>query len=104
MVAGIPALLAMVRGTLPKLAGAFDPVRPVVETAAESPAVRTLYRDLAPLSFSDDVLARCPANLAVLPVEGVRWSDWGQPKRVMETLGRLGVEPAWAERVAAQSA
>jgi mannose-1-phosphate guanylyltransferase len=104
VVAGIPALLTMVRGTLPNLAKAFAAVQPVVGTAAESPAIRTLYRHLAPLSFSDDVLARCPANLAVLPVEGVRWSDWGRPKRVMETLGRLGVEPAWAEHVAAQSA
>jgi hypothetical protein len=104
MVAGVPALLAMVRGTLPKLAGAFDRVRSVVGTGAESPEVRRLYRDLAPLSFSDDLLARCPANLAVLPVQGVRWSDWGQPNRVMETLSRLGVEPAWAERAAAQSA
>ena len=100
VVAGIPALLAMIRGTLPKLARAFDPVQPLVGTAAESPAVRALYRDLAPLSFSDDVLARCPANLAVLPVEGVRWSDLGQPNRLMETLGRLGVEPAWTEGVA----
>ena len=104
VVAGIPALLTMVRGTLPNLAKAFAAVQPVIGTAAESPAIQTLYRHLAPLSFSDDVLARCPANLAVLPVEGVRWSDWGRPKRVMETLGRLGVEPAWAEHVAAQSA
>jgi mannose-1-phosphate guanylyltransferase len=104
VVARVPALLAMVRGTLPKLAEAFDRVQSVVGTGAESPEVRRLYRDLAPLSFSDDLLARCPANLAVLPVHGVRWSDWGQPNRVMETLGRLGAVPAWAERVAAQSA
>jgi mannose-1-phosphate guanylyltransferase len=100
VVAGIPALLVMIRGTLPKLARAFDPVQPLVGTAAESPAVRALYRNLAPLSFSTDVLARGPANLAVLPVEGTQWSDWGQPNRVMETLDRLCVEPAWTERVA----
>jgi len=41
-------------------------------------------------------------NLAVLPVQGVQWSDWGQPKRVMETLG--GMEAAWGERTADQSA
>ena len=73
-------------------------------TVAEHGAVRALYRHLAPLSFADDVLASRPANLAVLPVEGVRWSDWGQPKRVMETLGRLGVEPAWAGRATAKLA
>ncbi len=104
LVARIPALHAMVRRALPEMDRAFAAVQPVVGTAAEPSAVRALYRHLATLSFSDDVLARCPANLAVLPLEGVRWSDWGQPKRVMETLGRLGVEPAWAEHMAEQSA
>jgi hypothetical protein len=42
-----------------------------------------------------------PANLAVLPVRGVTWSDWGDPARVLQTLGRLGVHPEWAEGEAA---
>jgi mannose-1-phosphate guanylyltransferase len=100
MVARIPALVAMVRGAAPELERAFAAVAPALGTGAEPRAVRALYRGLAPLSFADDVLASRPANLAVLPVEGVRWSDWGQPKRVMETLGRLGIEPAWARRAA----
>ena len=101
MVARIPALLAMIRSTVPGLEGAFAAVRPMLGTAAERGAIRALYRDLTPLSFADDVLATRPANLAVLPVTGVRWSDWGQPKRVMETLGNLGITPAWAGRAAA---
>ena len=100
--ARVPALLAMIRGTVPGLSRAFAPVQPPLRTAAEPPAVRALYESLAPLSFSDDVLAKRPANLAVLPVQGVQWSDWGQPKRVMETLG--GMEAAWGERTADQSA
>jgi mannose-1-phosphate guanylyltransferase len=101
MVARIPALLAMIRSTVPELERAFAPARPMLGTAAEPGAIRALYRALTPLSFADDVLATRPANLAVLPVTGVRWSDWGQPKRVMETLGRLGITPAWAGRAAA---
>ena len=104
VVARVPALLAMIQGAVPGLSRAFAPVQPLLGTAAEPPAVRALYESLAPLSFSDDVLAKRPANLAVLPVQGVQWSDWGQPKRVMETLGRLGMEPAWGERSAEQSA
>lgn len=100
MVARIPALLAMVRSAAPELESAFTAVQPMLGTVAESRAVRALYRRVAPLNFADDVLASRPANLAVLPVEGVRWSDWGQPRRVLETLGGLGIEPAWAWRAA----
>jgi mannose-1-phosphate guanylyltransferase len=104
MVARIPALLALIRSAAPDLERAFAAIQPMLGTVAEHGAVRALYRKLTPLSFSDDVLATRPANLAVLPVEGVRWSDWGQPKRVMETLGRLGIEPVWAGRATAQLA
>jgi hypothetical protein len=38
-----------------------------------------------------DVLAMRPSNLAVLPVCGVEWSDWGQPRRVLSTLATLGI-------------
>jgi mannose-1-phosphate guanylyltransferase len=104
MVARIPALLAMIRGVAPALERAFAAVQPTLGTVAEGGAIRALYRSLVPLSFADDVLASCPANLTVLPVEGVQWSDWGQPKRVLETLGRLGIEPAWTGHRAAQPA
>ncbi len=104
IVARIPALLAMLRRAAPELACAFAAIEPAFGTVAEHWAARALYQTLAPLSFADDVLAGRPANLAVLSVEGVRWSDWGQPKRVIETLGRLGIEPAWAGRAAAMSA
>jgi hypothetical protein len=56
------------------------------------------YSGLGLIGFSDAVLAARPANLATLPVHGVRWSDWGHPRRVMATFGELGIEPEWAER------
>jgi mannose-1-phosphate guanylyltransferase len=104
MVGRIPAFLAMIRREAPELDAAFARARQTLGTLAESVAVRTLYSRLSPSSFSDDVLAARPGNLAVLPVRGVQWSDWGAPERVMGTLARLGVIPAWAERLIAQPA
>jgi len=104
MIARIPALLALFRSAVPELARAFAAIEPMLGTIAEPRAVRSLYRTLGAMSFSDEVLARRPANLAVLPVEGVRWSDWGRPQRVIDTLGRLGTEPAWPGRAAALTA
>jgi mannose-1-phosphate guanylyltransferase len=93
IVGAVQALLAMVRHEAPALAAAFVPVVPTLGTAAESATVRTAYRAIAPSSFSDDILAHRPRNLAVLAVTGVQWSDWGAPDRVLATLAGLGSGP-----------
>lgn len=85
--------MAALNADLDRLAGALG-------TPAENDAVRTLYSRLGTTSFSERILAARPANLAVLPVTGVQWSDWGRPRRVLETLARLGIQPQWAGRVA----
>ncbi|OGL09847.1 MAG: hypothetical protein A3I14_19650 [Candidatus Rokubacteria bacterium RIFCSPLOWO2_02_FULL_73_56] len=104
LVARVPALAALVRSAAPDLASAFAAVQPAIGTGEEAPALEALYATLPPVGFSDRVLATRPANLAVLPVQGLAWSDWGQPARVLATLGRLGIRPAWAGRVAPRSA
>jgi hypothetical protein len=75
----------------PGLHEAFATVKSALGTLAESSEVQRLYMRLAPANFSEAVLASRPANPAVLPVAGVHWSDWGQPERVMATLGSLGL-------------
>ena len=104
LVARVPALAALVRSAAPDLASAFAAVQPAIGTGEEAPALEALYATLPSVGFSDRVLATRPANLAVLPVQGLAWSDWGQPARVLATLGRLGIRPAWAGRVAPRSA
>lgn len=101
IVARIPALVAMIRSAAPELARAFAGVAPWLDTPAEDRTVRAVYHHLVAVNFADDVLASRPSNLAVLPVRGVRWSDWGHPRRILATLERLGVEPEWAGRAAA---
>jgi mannose-1-phosphate guanylyltransferase len=104
MVGCIAAFLAMIRQAAPALDGAFTTIRETLGTIGEGAAVRRVYRELSPLGFSDGVLAARPANLAVMPVRGVVWSDLGAPERVVDTLARLGVTPAWAGRLATQPA
>ena len=99
IVAGVPALLAMIRHAAPALDEAFATVAPALGTPAEPAAVRRLYGRLEASSFAADVLAGRRSNLAVLPVRGVSWSDWGHPARVLSTLTGLGIRPEWADRV-----
>ncbi|MBI3031511.1 MAG: NTP transferase domain-containing protein [Candidatus Rokubacteria bacterium] len=101
MVGCVPTLLTMIRKALPDLYDRFAGIRPALDTLGEEEAVRALYARLPPTNFSSGVLAACPANLAVLPVNGTEWSDWGEPRRVLATLLRLGIRPQWAEPRAA---
>jgi mannose-1-phosphate guanylyltransferase len=101
LVAGVPALLALIRAAAPDLYGAFMTAWRQRSTVGEREAMRSLYARLPSTNFSEDVLGTKTANLAVLPVRGVTWSDWGEPARVFGTLGRLGIRPQWAEPEAA---
>jgi hypothetical protein len=43
------------------------------------------------------VLALSAPRLAVAEVRGVRWTDLGEPKRLMASLDMAGYRPYWAD-------
>lgn len=98
MMGHVTAFLALIRNALPALWDAFAGIRDALDTLGEEKAVRALYARLPETNFSRDVLVRCPANLAVLPVRGVEWSDLGEPRRVLARLA--GDAGAWTEPAA----
>jgi mannose-1-phosphate guanylyltransferase len=95
IVARVSALLALIRGAAPELYRTFTEAWAGHATEGDG-MMRLLYRSLASMNFSEAVLESRPTNFAVLPVRGVVWSDWGEPARVLRTLGRLGIRPPWA--------
>ena len=97
MVGSVAAFLELIAGALRGLYEAFDDVRALLGSPAEAAALEALYAELPESNFSHQVLAARPSSLAVLPVLGVRWSDWGEPSRVLGTLADMGVRPRWAE-------
>jgi hypothetical protein len=50
------------------------------------------------------VLAQLPQRLAVLKVSGLRWSDLGEPKRVLASLDLAGIRPHWVDSASPQFA
>jgi mannose-1-phosphate guanylyltransferase len=94
MVAHPSTLLGLFLVALPELYRVFKRIRRV-EAGTESRVVERLYAGLRSIGFSEKVLAQDPLNLAVLPVNGVQWSDLGEPQRVMETIARTGIRPQW---------
>ena len=104
VVARVPALLKLIRSAMPSLYDAFEALRPALNTLHEREAVRELYARIPSTNFSRQVLAMRRANLAVLPVSGVGWSDLGETRRVLTALARARIHPEWAQPAAAKPA
>jgi mannose-1-phosphate guanylyltransferase len=70
---------------LPRHAALFGHYSRAVGTAGEGRILEALYHDMPPANFSRAVLEDC-GGLAVAPVHGSGWSDWGSPRRVFRSL------------------
>lgn len=75
----------LARRHLPNHALAFEHYATSVDTLAEDHVLAGAYACMAPANFSRDLLAHA-TELAVIPVRGTGWSDWGSPRRVFESL------------------
>jgi hypothetical protein len=78
---------------------ALPSARLVLGIVFERSTIERLYADLASYNYSSEVLQKCPVDLAVLPVNGVGWSDLGEPERVIKAWARLGIRPSEISRV-----
>jgi mannose-1-phosphate guanylyltransferase len=56
---------------------------------------RAGYERLSCWNFSAGFLSQVPRQLAVVPVDGVGWSDWGTPEAVERTLAARKIETRW---------
>jgi len=93
MVFKVRTVIAMMRQLCPAIYYQFLDIVDALGTAREAPAVEALYDRIEPLNFSRDFLEKLsqtnPTAIAVLPVLGVYWSDWGSPERLGQILERL---------------
>jgi len=64
-------------------------------TEHERWAIRQAYELSPRANFSHAVLERCPRKLAVIRLSAVSWRDPWTPRRVVKTLGELGMQPDW---------
>jgi mannose-1-phosphate guanylyltransferase len=74
----------------PTLVDAFQRLRGVLGTPRQADVLAEVYATLPAVNFSQAILAQSAPRLAVLPMEGVYWSDWGDPRRLLLDLARFG--------------
>jgi mannose-1-phosphate guanylyltransferase len=91
LVARVSTMLSLFLIAAPELYSAFARISHAFDTVREQAAVERLYGKLPATNFSKDLLEQAQANLAVLPVTGIHWSDLGEPARVLELTDQLGV-------------
>jgi len=72
-------------------AGRTDPSR-------ESEALRDVYQGMGSYDFSRDILQHATQQTRVLPMKGIAWCDWGRPERIMTTVDRFKLRPAFSIR------
>jgi mannose-1-phosphate guanylyltransferase len=79
----------------PELMDRFARLREAIGTPRESQILQTIYQDMPHCNFSSDFLQRIPGHVGLMELDGVLWSDWGRPERIVETLRLLGKKPAF---------
>lgn len=88
----------LARRHLPRHAAALERYAIAVGGLSEREALADAYRTMTPANFSHDILAHARA-LAVMPVAGTGWSDWGSPQRVFASLQGTPSHARLVERI-----
>jgi mannose-1-phosphate guanylyltransferase len=93
MVFNSAALLRYTQEVKPDWHRHLQRIRRTIGTPAEATVIREVYDHLEAIDFSKDLLnliaRRYPGSVAVLPVNGIVWSNWDTETRIVETLRSL---------------
>ncbi len=79
----------------PDLMDRFARLKEAIGTSREGHILQSIYQDMPHYNFSSDFLQRISDHVGVMELEGVVWSDWGRPERIVETLRVLGKKPVF---------
>ena len=84
----VDALWSLARAAKPHLIGVLDCLVPLIDTPDESDAIDYIYRTQPAVDFSTDMLEREQQGIVAIEVDGIVWSDCGQPAGVEAVLAR----------------
>jgi len=79
----------------PDLMPRFERLGRSIGTSKEAQILDEIYDDIPAHDLLPELLQRVPDRAAVIEMNGVLWSDWGKPARIVDSLRRIGREPAF---------
>lgn len=94
MVGHVEAFLSLIRDAAPGLFRWFYPMASRL-IPLDQEVLGKVYARIPTVNFSQEILSARPASLAVLRVDGLEWSDLGEPGRVLSVVARKGIQKEW---------
>ena len=79
----------------PEMMPLFERLCEAIGGPEEGKVLDAVYRVMPARNFSSGLLQQVPDHVAVMQLTGVLWSDWGKPERIVETLQKIGKQPAF---------
>jgi mannose-1-phosphate guanylyltransferase len=79
----------------PDLMPRFERLGRSIGTSKEAQILDEIYDDIPAHDLLPELLQRVPDRAGVIEMNGVFWSDWGKPARIVDSLRRIGREPAF---------
>ena len=79
----------------PDLMPRFERLSRSISTSKEAQILDEISHGVPPHDVVSELLQRVPERAAVMEVRDVLWSDWGKPTRILDSLRRIGREPAF---------
>jgi mannose-1-phosphate guanylyltransferase len=79
----------------PNLMPRFERLGRSIGTSKEAQILQEIYEEIPAHDLLSELLQRVPDRAAVIEMNGVLWSDWGTPTRIIDSLRRIGREPAF---------
>lgn len=100
IVAKVETLWKLGTKVLPSMMRLFETLLPAVGSPSESRVLRGIYETMPTRNFSMDFLEHIPHKVSALEVRDLFWSDWGRPKRIAQSLHKIGKPPAFPTELA----
>jgi mannose-1-phosphate guanylyltransferase len=95
MVGRANAFVEMIQRAVPNMYRAFQPILALPNSEMEAVMMKPVYEKLAIADFSREILSVSTEMLAVARLGDVGWSDLGDPRRLITTLLKRGIENPW---------
>jgi mannose-1-phosphate guanylyltransferase len=87
------------RRCVPRVHAGLHQMMHGVGRGARPGAIRRAGAALPAANFLRDILQHVTPILGVATLTGVTWCDSGSPRRVLQSLDRLGIRPPWLDRL-----
>ena len=96
LVARLRAMLTLMLRALPELCAVFTPLAATTNRSSERSVIEAIYAQIPSVNFSEEVLQKYSQHLTIAPLRDVKWSDLGDPRRVLSVLEWSGLRPRWS--------